>query len=113
DGSLDATFGVGGKVTTNSGFVDPGIIGIGGTPDLDEAFDVALQPGGKIVTVGVSEALTDYGVTSNFLLARYNPDGTLDPRFRPEQTHVGWWELPFGMTRTHFRGLGRPAVATH
>ena len=56
DGSLDATFGSGGKVTTNFGL----------------AFALAIQPDGKIVVAGG---------TDNFLLARYNPDGSLDPTF--------------------------------
>jgi uncharacterized delta-60 repeat protein/uncharacterized repeat protein (TIGR01451 family) len=59
DGSLDPTFGSGGKVTT----------AIGG------ALGVALQPDGKIVAVGGG------GPASDFVAARYNPDGTLDTSF--------------------------------
>lgn len=60
DGSLDRTFGVGGKVLTRIG--------------SDGAFAnaLAIQPDGKLVAAGS-------GV--DFLLARYKPDGSLDPTF--------------------------------
>jgi uncharacterized delta-60 repeat protein len=65
DGSLDATFGEGdGKVTTDF------------SAGADEAFAVAIQADGKIVAGG-SAAIS--GV--DFALARYNPDGSLDPTF--------------------------------
>ncbi|MEV6297277.1 calcium-binding protein [Streptomyces sp. NPDC051896] len=64
DGSLDTSFGTGGKVTTD----------FGGT---DEAFGVALQTDGKIVAAG----LTTAGGSVNFALARYNTNGTLDSCF--------------------------------
>ncbi len=60
NGSLDASFGSGGKVVT----------GFGGS---DAAFAVALQPDGKIVAAG--------GSSLNFALARYNADGSLDSTF--------------------------------
>ncbi|MFD5426499.1 calcium-binding protein [Streptomyces sp. NPDC127084] len=65
DGSLDATFGTGGLVTTD----------FGGT---DAAIGVAVQPDGKIVTVGYSDA---GGTLNDFALARYNTDGSLDATF--------------------------------
>ena len=43
----------------------------------DEATSVALQPDGKIVLAGYS----DTGSTSEFSLARYNTDGSLDVTF--------------------------------
>jgi uncharacterized delta-60 repeat protein len=65
-GDLDATFGTGGKVTTDFA---------GGT---DEAHGVVIQPlDGKIVAAG--EAKTSYG--EDFALARYSPNGTLDTTF--------------------------------
>jgi uncharacterized delta-60 repeat protein len=64
-GDLDITFGVGGVVTTN----------FGGT--YDWAYATALQPDGKIVAAGVSNAKGTY----DFALARYRPDHTLDPSF--------------------------------
>ena len=63
DGSLDPTFGSGGKVTTDFG---------GG---FDAAFGVALQTDGKIIAVGQGASSFD------FALARYNADGSLDPTF--------------------------------
>ncbi|MFD9223461.1 hypothetical protein ACFWDI_26440 [Streptomyces sp. NPDC060064] len=63
DGSLDSTFGTGGKVTTNFG---------GG----NEARAVALQADGKIIAAGVSTS-----GTADFALARYNTDGSLDSTF--------------------------------
>ena len=67
DGSLDATFGTGGKVITN----------FGGAVAIGFAESVALQPDGKIVVTGPSF----FGNTSDFALARYNPDGSLDASF--------------------------------
>jgi uncharacterized delta-60 repeat protein len=64
-GDLDTTFGRGGKVTTDFG-------------GLDEVYGLVVQPDGKIVAAGVS--LLDLR-TSDIVLARYNPDGSLDARF--------------------------------
>ena len=61
NGSLDATFGAGGKVTTD--FPSPN----------DRAFAVAVQPDGKIVAAGLRSA--------DFALARYNGNGSLDATF--------------------------------
>jgi uncharacterized delta-60 repeat protein len=63
DGSLDASFGTGGFVTTDL---------FGGN---DRATGLALQKDGKIVAVGVG------GPSFDFALARYNADGTLDTTF--------------------------------
>jgi uncharacterized delta-60 repeat protein len=60
DGSLDNTFGSSGIVTTTIG-----------TTAL--VFDVALQADGKIVVGGTSD--------SDFAIARYNTDGSLDTTF--------------------------------
>jgi uncharacterized delta-60 repeat protein len=67
DGSLDSGFGSGGKVVTD-------FFGA-----RDQAFSVALQPDGKIVVAG--RANTSFEVQSDFALARYNPDGSLDTSF--------------------------------
>jgi uncharacterized delta-60 repeat protein/uncharacterized repeat protein (TIGR01451 family) len=64
DGTLDRGFGAGGKVTTD----------LNGSDDV--AFSVALQPDGKLVAAGFTLA-----GNFDFALARYNPDGTLDPGF--------------------------------
>jgi uncharacterized delta-60 repeat protein len=60
DGSLDGSFGVGGKVTTDFG-------------SFDFVSALVFQPDGKLVAAG------DSGVS--FALARYLPDGRLDPTF--------------------------------
>jgi uncharacterized delta-60 repeat protein len=73
DGSLDATFGTGGKVRMKF-FNDR----------YAEARDVAIQSDGKIVVVGSTQLGTNPfgGATdSDFALARYNPDGSLDGSF--------------------------------
>ncbi|WP_405888775.1 calcium-binding protein [Streptomyces sp. NBC_01136] len=61
NGSLDAGFGTGGRVTTD----------FGGT--AEQAHDVALQPDGRIVAAGVR--------AGDFVVDRYNADGTLDTGF--------------------------------
>src|SRR5438034_7806732 len=70
NGSLDRSFGNGGIVTTTF-------------PQGSYAFDVALQPDGKIIAAGT--VFVDFipGEPSNtdFALARYNPDGTPDATF--------------------------------
>ncbi|HJQ67743.1 MAG TPA: delta-60 repeat domain-containing protein [Blastocatellia bacterium] len=70
DGSLDQTFGAGGKVTTDMG------------GRLDSIQAIAVQSDGKIVAVGQS---FDFFITgaflSEFAAARYNPDGSLDTTF--------------------------------
>jgi uncharacterized delta-60 repeat protein len=65
NGSLDASFGSGGKVTTSLGSGD------------DDAYGVAVQPDGKIVAVGYSTN----GANAEFALTRYTPNGSLDPTF--------------------------------
>ncbi|MEU9106210.1 hypothetical protein AB0D54_18005 [Streptomyces xanthophaeus] len=67
DGSLDTTFGDGGRVSTDIA---------GGS---DAADGVALQADGKIVVVGVSENLE--GGVAWFTVVRYHPDGSLDTTF--------------------------------
>lgn len=65
NGVLDATFGTGGIVTTAVG------------PLTEEAFAVALQTDGKIVIAGC----INMGVNNDFLLVRYNSNGSLDGSF--------------------------------
>ena len=66
DGTLDPTFGDGGKVTTDFGGVD-------------RVHALVRQPNGKIVAAGFSAA--DTFSPGDFALARYLADGTLDPTF--------------------------------
>jgi uncharacterized delta-60 repeat protein len=70
NGSLDTSFGNGGIVTTTF-------------PEGSYAFDVALQPDGKIIAAGTVFVAFDPGESSDtdFALARYNPDGTPDATF--------------------------------
>src|SRR5947199_1845 len=63
-GSLDATFGAGGKVTTS----------FSGSADMNA---LVVQPDGKLVAAGV----VFNGVRWDFALARYNTDGSLDTTF--------------------------------
>jgi uncharacterized delta-60 repeat protein len=64
DGSLDATFGAGGKLITTFG-------------GADQASSLGIQPDGKIVVAGH----TDTGTSTDLAVARYNPDGSLDATF--------------------------------
>jgi len=66
NGALDATFGSGGKVTTD-------FFG-----SLDRAFAVALQGDGRIVAAGFAYDLMGH---TNFAVARYNTNGSLDATF--------------------------------
>src|SRR5262245_14520655 len=70
NGSLDASFGSGGIVTTIF-------------PEGSYAFDVALQPDGKIIAAGTLFVDFNPGDQSDtdFALARYNADGSLDTSF--------------------------------
>ena len=68
DGTLDHSFGANGVVATDLGSLD------------DAANGVAIQSDGKIVAVGVSG--------ENVALARYLPDGKLDPTFNGGGTAV-------------------------
>ena len=70
DGMLDTSFGTGGKVTT----------AIGPGSRRDRAHDVAVLNDGKIVVAGFADMGPDAG-QRNFMLARYNPDGSLDGTF--------------------------------
>jgi uncharacterized delta-60 repeat protein len=63
DGSLDSSFGSGGKVTTTF------------TSSNDAVLGLAVQLDGRIIAAGFS------GIPPNFVLARYNVDGSLDPTF--------------------------------
>jgi uncharacterized delta-60 repeat protein len=64
DGSLDQSFGEGGKVVTDFGWTD-------------RAYAVTLQPDNKILVIGYVYVNN----TNNIGIARYNPDGSLDQSF--------------------------------
>lgn len=75
DGSLDTSFGTGGKITTD---IDSGLD--------DEANAMAIQADGRIVAVGYSYS---GGYAGNiFSLARYNTDGSLH---RVAKSMLPWW----------------------
>ena len=66
-GDLDPTFGTGGKVATDF---------VGGH---DQARALVVQADGRLVAAGI--AVTGEATNLDFALARYHPDGTLDPTF--------------------------------
>jgi uncharacterized delta-60 repeat protein len=85
-GHLDRQFGVRGTVLTD----------FGGSGSVDVASAVAVQPDGKIVAAGYSDA----SGSSDFALARYNANGTLDTTFNST-----------GKVLTDFRGSGSSDIA--
>jgi uncharacterized delta-60 repeat protein len=68
-GSLDPTFGTGGRVTTDFQLR---------RPSSDEGRSVAVQPDGKVVVLG---STGQSGTGRDFAVLRYLPTGTLDPSF--------------------------------
>jgi uncharacterized delta-60 repeat protein len=66
DGTLDNTFDGDGRVTTDF------------NGDDDVAYDILIQPNGKIVVGGSTKS---NGMGNDFALARYNTNGTLDATF--------------------------------
>jgi uncharacterized delta-60 repeat protein len=66
DGTLDGSFGAGGKVST--------VVGV----DSSSASALALQADGKIVAAGVASSTSG---DSSFALVRYTPNGSLDSSF--------------------------------
>ncbi|HXJ87173.1 MAG TPA: Calx-beta domain-containing protein [Candidatus Binatia bacterium] len=70
DGTLDASFGSGGKVTTD-------FFG-----SVDQARRVRIMPDGKILVEGSAvKVISSTTSVRHFALARYNPDGSLDTGF--------------------------------
>lgn len=67
-GALDTSFGDGGYLETPVG-------------DWAVAKAIALQPDGKIVVAGTRSPQAGDDVQSEFVLARYNPSGSLDTSF--------------------------------
>jgi serralysin len=80
DGSLDVTFDSDGKVLTDFG------------PGDEWVHDIALLADGKIIAAGYSHSFNDNN--SDFALARYNSDGSLDATFGAN-----------GIVRTDFGGM--------
>jgi uncharacterized delta-60 repeat protein len=69
DGNLDSSFGIGGQVTTDV------------NASFDNAKAVAIQPDGKIVVAGSVFGSSSAPGVSDFAVARYNSDGSLDATF--------------------------------
>jgi uncharacterized delta-60 repeat protein len=71
DGSPDATFGIGGRVTTD----------FDGRTDQGEG--VVVQPDGKLIVAGSSSVLDSTRIPTDprAVLVRYNADGSLDASF--------------------------------
>ena len=67
NGSLDSTFGTGGRVVTAL------------SANNDEMYDIALQPDGKIIAAGNANQIN--GMDFDTALVRYNPNGSLDTTF--------------------------------
>jgi uncharacterized delta-60 repeat protein len=72
DGTLDPAFGTGGIVIRTLGLPEISYL---------QAQDVAIQPDGRIVTVGLTASLPE---GTNVAVTRFRPDGSLDPRFGDE-----------------------------
>jgi uncharacterized delta-60 repeat protein len=70
NGSTDTSFDGDGKAVTDIGGLN------------QKAYDIAIQPDGKIVVGGYSEVnQASYGIRNSFALVRYNVNGTLDNSF--------------------------------
>jgi uncharacterized delta-60 repeat protein len=90
NGTLDTSFSGDGRQTTD---FSPDAF------DKDEIADVALQADGKVVAVGVADGLSGTSST-NFALARYNPNGSLDTSFSgdgKQTTDFGGFERATGV----------------
>lgn len=90
DGTLDSAFGTGGRVTTDF------------TGGVDEAFDLVLQPDGKIIAAGSTSAAgrpAGDGV-SDFAVVRYLSNGTPDESFGID-----------GRAGADFQGVGERVLA--
>jgi uncharacterized delta-60 repeat protein len=79
NGTIDTTFGVGGKVHT-----DFGVRG------FDQALSAALQADGSIVAAGFATSID--GIRENFAVARYTSSGVLDTTF----SNDGLQQIDFG-----------------
>lgn len=92
NGTLDTTFGNGGTVTTDFA---------GGA---DKAYAMAIQPDGQIVVAGDATSNS----RSDFAVARYNGDGSLDNTFNPSAmggTKAGTLVTPIGPVTSTAKAL--------
>jgi uncharacterized delta-60 repeat protein len=78
-GSLDLSFGVGGRVASE---FDAALGRLRNAGEPTGANAVAIQPDGRVVVAGSARFRgEDGGVFSDFVLARYEQDGSLDATF--------------------------------
>lgn len=92
NGTIDTSFGSGGKVRTDFGNFD-----------FDQARSAALQPDGKIVAAGTT--IFNNGLSEPFAVVRYNSNGTLDTTFDSD----GKVQIDFGsFDQTAYRVLLQP-----
>ena len=93
-GDLDPTFGTGGIVTTDFRVGGKVLTDIS-SGDYGNA--TVIQTDGKIIVAGQSHNGSD----TDFSLARYNVDGTLDTNFNPTGTIPGTVMTDFGSSYDH------------
>jgi uncharacterized delta-60 repeat protein len=93
DGSLDGAFGTGGMVTTAIGTVD------------DRAYDVVVQPDGKLVALGTSATGRELHDPRYFALVRYEANGTLDGSFGTGGIVTTPVTTPYGSSRVEGRAV--------
>ena len=83
-GDLDPSFGTSGKVLQAAGARNAGINA------------AVKQPDGKIVVAGFAEQSASEPYNSDFLVARFNANGTLDTSFNPGGATPGIQTTPMG-----------------
>ena len=85
NGTLDGSFGGGGKVTTpiSTGDVVVSADGNSGVFDVDDAYALAIQQDGKLVAAGQAGGGRGHwgSLFGDFALVRYNANGKLDTSF--------------------------------
>jgi uncharacterized delta-60 repeat protein len=110
DGSLDSSFGDGGRATTD-------FLGI-----LDAAAGVALQPDGRIIAVGVASN-DRFGLLVDFALSRYDKNGgwtqASEIQIEDQGLDANWnasdrlhWERCSRMRAYFYSHAGDPIVGT-
>jgi uncharacterized delta-60 repeat protein len=95
NGTIDATFGVAGKVHTDFG-----------DQNFDRARSAALQSDGRIVAAGF--AISQNGLSQNFAVARYTSNGVLDTTFsRDGKTQIDFGNCCQGATKVLLQSDGK------
>ena len=93
DGSLDTSFGTGGKLTTD--FVDEDLM------NEDLAYKIIVQPDGKIIAVGSSQNQTvPTAIISFAALARFNSDGSPDTDFGADGKVINTFGVTYARAHT-------------